>query len=125
VTYSLISPELQLFYRSRHWKKIRADWFRKYGRWCRACNSTRSVQLHHLTYKRWKYPWARDMTALCWRCHEDVTVECRRRRGPGRKVDIAAVTWQYVYRKRTELKLAHRRLKPSPWPVRLLLWFRR
>jgi hypothetical protein len=84
------------------------------------CDSTRRLHVHHLHYRNLGHERVRDVTALCHGCHEAVTEECRRLRASGNPKSIEAVTWEYVYRRRTALRLPRRRLKPLPFIIRVL-----
>jgi hypothetical protein len=124
MTYgATLSPRYIKHITSKRWKRWSASWLKRNGRWCRACDTTRSIQVHHLHYRHLGWERERDVTALCaYPCHADVTAECRRLRASGNPRSIEAVTWTYVNRKRTALKLPRRRLQPWPLPVRIFLW---
>ena len=53
---------------SNEWIKIRADLITIYGG-CELCDSTRSLQVHHLTYKNLFFEEPEDLILLCARCH--------------------------------------------------------
>jgi 5-methylcytosine-specific restriction endonuclease McrA len=58
------------FLASTAWAKIRVDLYTIRGKRCESCGSTRSIQVHHLTYDRYggnEEPG--DLVILCGNCH--------------------------------------------------------
>lgn len=56
---------------SKEWRRFRAGWFKRHGRWCRVCTKTFNVQLHHNTYKRLGRERDTDVEAHCGGCHQN------------------------------------------------------
>lgn len=55
---------------SDHWKELRARYYARYPRQCKACGATRDIQLHHRTYKRLGKEWLMDLVPLCAEHHK-------------------------------------------------------
>jgi 5-methylcytosine-specific restriction endonuclease McrA len=70
------------YLRSSEWKARRKDALERAGGRCMDCGTTKSLHVHHLTYKRHGNELARDLRVLCSRCHR------RRHRDGGRSVDL-------------------------------------
>lgn len=60
------------YIKSNAWKRKRELALEFHGRYCRICNSTSSLTVHHLTYDRLgKEDIKTDLTVLCWSCHKE------------------------------------------------------
>lgn len=59
------------YLKSSHWRWLRGEAIRFYGKKCSKCAATRNLQVHHHTYR---HPWTtctvKDVTPLCRGCHE-------------------------------------------------------
>lgn len=55
---------------SQEWKDKRDELFRIRGRRCERCNSSKNIQVHHLTYERVFNELLNDLEVLCKTCHE-------------------------------------------------------
>lgn len=75
MTYSKkwIRKNYQLYLQSRHWRDIRARYY-KSGRpkECYVCGSKEQLHLHHRTYKRVGRERLKDLILLCKDCHGDL-----------------------------------------------------
>jgi len=56
------------YIKSSAWLKRKKKWFKKYGKWCRICDS-KKVHLHHRTYDNFTQEKDEDLVALCEFCH--------------------------------------------------------
>jgi len=65
-----ITPKYKDYIKSEAWKIRRAKFFKKYGRECAVCKSTRLVGLHHISYKHVGRELDEELVALCWTHHE-------------------------------------------------------
>lgn len=81
--------QTQLAYReylkSDHWRKLRLQAFRRWGRKCFKCPKTFGLDVHHLVYR---HPWtlctSDDVRPCCRECHEkehgrEISIEEKRR----------------------------------------------
>jgi hypothetical protein len=57
---------------SKTWAAVKVRAFRKYGRQCAACGSTKDLHMHHRTYERFTAEWLKDLVPLCEECHTNV-----------------------------------------------------
>ena len=65
------------FIKSDYWKIIKEVWYKKYGKSCKKCNSSKYIQLHHIVYpdrlsnKMGQYLKVQDkhFISLCRSCH--------------------------------------------------------
>jgi 5-methylcytosine-specific restriction endonuclease McrA len=60
------------YLKSAHWKRKKAE-FKASERWtgkCERCESTKRLQIHHLTYERLGAERLEDLIALCRECHK-------------------------------------------------------
>ena len=66
------------FIKSDSWKYIKKAWYKRYGKFCVKCNSTKYIHLHHIVYpilnkrKQGRYRKVLDkhFLALCKDCHK-------------------------------------------------------
>lgn len=85
------------YLKSPQWAAKRELYFKSFGKYCKACGTTRGpIQLHHLTYDRLGRERLRDLISLCAKCHQEVETLYRR---AGRK-DRMLVTLVYIKGKR-------------------------
>lgn len=58
------------YLQSEHWRELRSEAFKVYGRKCAKCPATCRLDVHHLHYR---HPWSSgvvaDLQVLCWQCH--------------------------------------------------------
>ena len=54
---------------SKEWAQIKLDLYIIRGRKCEVCAGERSLQIHHLTYKRIYNEEPEDLVILCRKCH--------------------------------------------------------
>lgn len=59
----------QRYLKSKHWKEFKKEFFKKFGKICIKCDETKSIQVHHKTYKRVHCEEFTDVVALCRNCH--------------------------------------------------------
>lgn len=53
---------------SEHWQKIKARLYKKYKQ-CRICGYTKTLNIHHITYKRLGFETDSDLIVVCEDCH--------------------------------------------------------
>lgn len=58
------------YLKSEKWLKIRLDLYQIRGKKCEVCQSTKCIQVHHLTYKNVFNEEPSDLILLCESCHE-------------------------------------------------------
>lgn len=59
------------YLKSDHWKVLRAEALKFYGRKCAHCPSTKKIQVHHTSYgSDWYAVTLVDLKPLCRRCHK-------------------------------------------------------
>lgn len=74
---SLLTPHAppkswyQRYLCTAHWRAVRGMALCRDGYRCRACGTTRALQVHHLTYKHLGHEQdhLEDLKTLCRRCH--------------------------------------------------------
>lgn len=58
------------YLQSEHWRNLRLQAFKTYGRRCAKCPATCRLDVHHIHYRN---PWTScvisDLQILCWKCH--------------------------------------------------------
>lgn len=97
---------------SKAWNRRRKAWYRKHGRHCRACSSTKNLHLHHRTYERLGTELDEDLVALCESCHDHVHQFHRTLKG----VDLSDATDQWLSNKWRHYGKPHSRKRaPTPW----------
>lgn len=61
----------RVYLQSEHWRSLRLEAFKRYGRKCSKCPATCRLDVHHVRYR---HPWTDgvmdDLMILCRRCHE-------------------------------------------------------
>lgn len=61
----------RVYLQSEHWRGLRLEAFKRYGRKCSKCPATCRLDVHHVRYR---HPWTAgivdDLMILCRRCHE-------------------------------------------------------
>jgi len=62
----------QRYLASKEWAQLKKRLFKKYGEYCRSCGSTQQLQVHHLTYDRWRQEELTDLVVLCCHCHATI-----------------------------------------------------
>lgn len=83
------------------WAQRRVAWFKKFGRYCRACGADDvSIHLHHKTYVRLGCEQDQDLVGLCKPCHDGAHA-LHRQRGKKRN-DLAAATDAYIKQSRAQ-----------------------
>ena len=58
------------YMRSATWASRKRAYYARHGRRCRACGTTRNIELHHLSYRHLCHEPDRDLMALCKRHHD-------------------------------------------------------
>lgn len=66
----MASKEYHEYLKSAEWGQIRADLFLLRGRKCERCQSSKKLQVHHLTYKNFGQEEPTDLEILCDVCHK-------------------------------------------------------
>lgn len=51
------------------WKKRRSEFLKRYGNRCVACDVTKRIIVHHMTYRHLKKERDEELAPLCWDCH--------------------------------------------------------
>ena len=65
-----ITPkEKQKYLSSKKWKKLRDKLLDEYSYKCAHCGDTHNLNIHHITYERWKHERIDDLVVLCEKCH--------------------------------------------------------
>ncbi len=67
-----VRPNYKAYIQSAEWAVKRQQALKHYGRRCRACGATQSLEVHHKTYARLGRELIEDLTILCRTCHEAV-----------------------------------------------------
>ena len=60
---------------SPKWKKKREEVFKRYGKQCVECGSTKNIQVHHLIYRKGHHLWeynVDELIPLCKKCHQKI-----------------------------------------------------
>lgn len=57
------------YLKSKEWKSIRLKVIKDRNGKCENCNSTRKLQVHHLTYENLYSEGFKDLKLLCKKCH--------------------------------------------------------
>lgn len=57
------------YLQSEHWRITRTKALLKYGERCLFCGSSKSLNVHHITYKRRGYERISDLSVICNSCH--------------------------------------------------------
>lgn len=60
----------QVYIKSPQWRQKCKEAYSVYGRKCRKCLSTKSLHMHHRTYKHLYRERLEDLVPLCKRCHK-------------------------------------------------------
>ena len=94
-------------------RQRRAAWYARYGRCCRVCGATTTVELHHLRYTVTGREPDEDLAALCRRHHQLVHRRHRASVYDGSR-DLAATTWGVIRLHRIWFRL-WRPVPPCPW----------
>ena len=71
---SFTTEEMQEYWKSEEWTKMKADLFVLRGGKCERCGKTLGSTFvpHHLSYDHFKEETAEDLQLLCMRCHAEV-----------------------------------------------------
>ena len=94
--------EYERYLRSPEWQDRKARYYQRWGRVCRACWSTRRVELHHLSYEHaftGQEP-DDDLIGLCHQHHQDAHTAM----DSGRFRDLRGATLYVVARTRQRAK---------------------
>lgn len=59
------------YIRSKEWCERRAKHIKKHGAICKACGTTRNIQVHHMEYGNWGNEPDYALITLCETCHKD------------------------------------------------------
>ena len=73
-----LSPELQEYYNSDHWKHLRQRVLEHWGNRCAICYHAGGLEVHHRTYHRLHHESMTDLIPVCGQCHR--MADDRRRR---------------------------------------------
>lgn len=57
------------YLKSKHWKKVRKQYYKDHKRECIVCNKKSRLNLHHLHYKTLGKESGEELIAICHRCH--------------------------------------------------------
>lgn len=66
-----IPRSYKIYIKSVFWEKRKNDWYRKYGKSCKACLHTKYINLHHMFYKNYGNESDDHLVALCLDCHAE------------------------------------------------------
>jgi hypothetical protein len=58
--------------RSARWQLLRSKVLKRAANVCEGCGDRRAVEVHHLTYERWRREMLFDLVALCSACHGSI-----------------------------------------------------
>lgn len=97
-----LTPAYKRYLKSPQWKAKRELWFAKYGKWCRGCGRRDGpITLHHMTYDRLYHEALTDLTAFCFKCHN----ECESFHYKiGRRTDGKVAAMKFIAMKRAKRK---------------------
>lgn len=60
----------EVYLHSEHWKNLRIQAFKEWGRHCHRCPATSRLDVHHLRYRNLYDVTVQDLQILCRKCHE-------------------------------------------------------
>lgn len=66
-----IPKQYKVYIKSKWWTKRKNKFYRKYGKICQACQSTKYIDLHHMLYANYGNEEDIHLVALCRGCHEE------------------------------------------------------
>lgn len=66
-----IPQSYKKYIKSKYWRRRRKDYYRKHGKKCAVCKTSKYVQLHHKVYGNYGREPDDDLVALCNKHHED------------------------------------------------------
>ena len=66
---NLRSCPYDLYLKTEHWRRIRAETLDRFGNRCALCNETHQLDVHHRTYERRGEEQPGDTIVLCRKCH--------------------------------------------------------
>lgn len=92
-------PTYKAYIKSEAWAKRRREYYETHERKCRACGSSRNMNLHHKTYRRLGNERDADLVALCRKCHNNIHIQAR---SEGRNLWI--VTEEFIRNKKRRIK---------------------
>lgn len=95
----MLNAEYHKYIKSQRWEAKCEVYWRKFGRYCKACKSTRNLQVHHMSYDNFGHEAMADLVGLCVLCHR--MVHTLHRKG-GRK-DLKMVTLLYIKKTKASL----------------------
>lgn len=67
----LSSKRYTEYINSRQWKQRAAAMVARANFRCQRCGSTRTLNVHHLTYEHLGDEWPQDLIVLCRKCHKE------------------------------------------------------
>lgn len=95
-----VPKKYHIYIKSSFWEARKSKFYRKFGRKCAVCSSSRSVQVHHKFYGEYGIEKDEHLVALCGFHHEQVHI------GIGKtKKDMVKETDAFV----EEMRLSHER----------------
>ena len=102
---SFTTEEMQAYWKSEEWTKMKADLFALRGGRCERCGKTLDSTFvpHHLSYDHFKEETAEDLQLLCMRCHAEVhkKVELKLTKGQKRSIKRDAAKRRKAEKKKT------------------------
>lgn len=97
----MVTSLYKAYIASPKWKLKTEAYYKKNGRYCKACKVTKPLHVHHMTYERLGHERLGDLVSLCYTCHAEVH---RLHRKTGRRVPLRTVTLQYIQTKLRSLR---------------------
>lgn len=91
--------EYQKYLKSTHWKKFKREFFKRFEKVCRKCNSKDRIQLHHISYENLWCEQFLDVIPLCENCHA-----IRHNKKPKKKRKHKVNTEYYTLKKKMKKK---------------------
>lgn len=101
------SPVYKAKINSAGWKKKSKEALTYYGKFCRACNSTEQIDIHHLLYgdSFGGQEKLEDLIPLCRTCHEEVHLLYKKEHYHPKNHTIRMVTSDFIDKRNIELNI--------------------
>lgn len=95
-------PKYVKYIQSDTWKRKCQAYFMRYGRYCKACGTTKGpIQVHHMDYARLGIEPFADLVSVCAPCHRGIHQLHRSR---GRRISLREATNLYIKQRRAKNK---------------------
>src|SRR6187431_1915493 len=92
-------PRYVKYIKSEAWKLRCQAYFARYGRYCKACGTTKGpLQVHHMDYARLGREPLTDLVSVCSPCHRGIHALHRK---SGRMMGLREATMVYIRSKKS------------------------